>query len=194
MACRYRDSQWAPIGSSPISVRPRFRLHKRMRLRGQKYFPSSICGSPLTVRLLAVSLLMAGCGGSAGSTRSTALASSVASHAAPTRTDSTSVRHTYVVVLGSAITGTLSVSEQHLEVCWHLKLAARELPVANLVLRAGRVGVQGPMLIRLSGDAAADGCNVAPAAVIVAITRHPAYYYLSADTRRAKRHSLRAQL
>jgi len=93
-----------------------------------------------------------------------------------------------------SISAVVKVSERRLQICWHFdELTALSAPQAADV-RAGRVGVAGPVVTALGIPFAPTGCSPAPGAVIAAIVRHPNYYYLSLDTRAHVRGAVRGQL
>ena len=79
-------------------------------------------------------------------------------------------------------TARLQLNSKQQAVCFVIHVAGIELPATAAHIHRGAAGIEGPIVVPLrppNAQGVSTGCTHAPHALIVAITQHPADYYVN---------------
>ena len=79
------------------------------------------------------------------------------------------------------------------KVCWKLTYSGIGTPTASHIHK-GKPGTAGPVVVPLGAAFKAKGCTTAPAAIVGAIAKNPAAYYLNIHTAKYPAGAIRGQL
>ncbi len=89
--------------------------------------------------------------------------------------------------------GTADIELEGAKVCWTLAFRGIAAPNAAHIHR-GVAGKAGPVVVPLGAKFARKGCGAAPAAIVRAIVRNPAGYYVNIHNTRYPGGAIRGQL
>ena len=91
--------------------------------------------------------------------------------------------------------GSVSITITGIKVCWkYTKLSGIDKPVVSHIHRGGAKVASGPVVVPLGGAFRSAGCTTSTAAIVKAIEKNPAGFYVNVHTAKFPNGAIRGQL